>query len=94
MVYTIVAFYKFVSFPDYKDWQEPLLTVCQDQRIWGTILLAAEGINGTISGSTPEAIATVLNYLGQDERFRALDTKRSIHDQQPFNRLKVRLDGF
>ena len=91
MSYTIVAFYKFVSFPDYTAWQAPLLQRCQENGIQGTILLAAEGVNGTISGETPEAIATVLNHLRNDPRFAELETKASTADEQPFNRMKVRL---
>ncbi|MGK7890688.1 MAG: rhodanese-related sulfurtransferase [Leptolyngbyaceae cyanobacterium] len=91
MAYTVVAFYKFVPFADYVEWQAPLLAICQEKDIWGTILLAAEGVNGTISGETPEAVEAILNYLRQDERLQALDYKVSTAANQPFNRLKVRL---
>lgn len=91
MSYTIVAFYKFVPFAEFADWQAPLLTHCKEHGIMGTILLAAEGVNGTISGPTPEAVDAALNYLRNDERFADLETKFSTADKQPFNRLKVRL---
>ncbi|NEQ96297.1 MAG: rhodanese-related sulfurtransferase [Cyanothece sp. SIO2G6] len=91
MSYTIVAFYKFVPFADYAEWQTPLFTLCQEQGILGTILLASEGVNGTISGETPDAVESILNYLQQDERFRLLGRKYSTTEAQPFNRLKVRL---
>ncbi|MEM9218605.1 MAG: rhodanese-related sulfurtransferase [Cyanobacteria bacterium P01_F01_bin.150] len=91
MSYTVVAFYKFVPFSDFADWQAPLLAHCKGQGIMGTILLAAEGVNGTISGPTPEAVDAALGYLRQDERFAALETKISTAEKQPFNRLKVRL---
>ena len=91
MSYTIVAFYKFVPFADFADWQASLLAHCKEQGIMGTILLAAEGVNGTISGPTREAVDTALDYLRNDERFVDLETKFSTTEKQPFNRLKVRL---
>ena len=91
MSYTIAAFYKFVPFADFEAWRSPLLEHCKEQHIMGTILLAAEGVNGTISGPTREAVDTALDYLRKDERFADLDTKFSIDEKQPFNRLKVRL---
>ncbi|NET47977.1 MAG: rhodanese-related sulfurtransferase [Merismopedia sp. SIO2A8] len=91
MPYTIVAFYQFAPFSDYVDWQAPLLALCREQELWGTILLASEGINGTVSGPTEGAIATLLDYFRQDERFANIGTKFSTSDDQPFNRLKVRL---
>ena len=48
--YLTAALYKFVSLPDYQALQAPLLKACQAHRIKGTLLLAEEGINGTIAG--------------------------------------------
>ena len=48
--YLIAALYKFVSLPDFKDLREPLLDVCERNDVKGTLLLAHEGINGTIAG--------------------------------------------
>ncbi|MEB3232712.1 MAG: rhodanese-related sulfurtransferase [Leptolyngbyaceae bacterium] len=91
MSYTVVAFYKFVPFADYAEWRSPLFELCQEKEILGTILLAAEGVNGTISGPTAAAVEAVLNYLRQDQRFTDLESKGSTAATQPFNRLKVRL---
>ncbi len=88
--YTITAFYKFADLPDYQEWRERLLTLCTEQGVKGTILLAPEGINSTIAGSA-EGIATVLGYIRSDERFADLVSKESIADHQPFLRMKVRL---
>ncbi len=86
----ISAFYKFVQLPDYADLKPRLLAECRDAGLKGTILLAEEGINGTIAGRA-EAVARVLNYLRTDARFASLTTKDSTHDRIPFQRLKVRL---
>jgi UPF0176 protein len=90
MAFVVATFYKFVSLPDYAARQHPLLALCQAQGLKGTILLAAEGINGTIAG-TPGAIATVLDELRQDPRLADLEAKLSTTDALPFDRLKVRL---
>ncbi|HEU4708591.1 MAG TPA: hypothetical protein VFS17_04695, partial [Methylophilaceae bacterium] len=49
----VAALYKFASLPDYKALQAPLLELCNSQGIKGTLLLAQEGINGTVAGSRP-----------------------------------------
>lgn len=86
----ISAFYKFVRLPDFVDLKPRLLTVCRAAAVRGTILLAEEGINGTIAGEA-NSIERVLKYLRADARFADLMTKDSYHDQIPFQRLKVRL---
>lgn len=86
----VTALYKFVSLPDYESLQAPLKDVCEKNGVMGTLLLAQEGINGTIAGS-PEGIAAVLNYLKSDARFADLDHKESYCDEMPFYRMKVRL---
>lgn len=86
----IAALYKFVSLPDYVDWQGPLKKVCREQGIMGTLLLASEGINGTIAGSR-EGIDAVLAFLKKDPRFSDLEHKESYASALPFHRLKVRL---
>lgn len=86
----IVAFYKFVEHPNYHDRKRPLRDLCRQQEVKGSILLAAEGINGTIAG-TRQAIETVLSFLRQDEPFADLTHKESVIDFMPFTRMKVRL---
>ncbi|MGB3768637.1 MAG: hypothetical protein WA947_18935, partial [Phormidesmis sp.] len=46
----VATFYKFVALPDYANLQQSLIDVCQAEDVKGTILLASEGINGTVSG--------------------------------------------
>lgn len=90
MTYVVATFYKFVKLPDFTHKQASLLAKCQEQSVWGTILLAAEGINGTIAGSS-SAIDAVLAFLRSDPRLADLDSKFSSTDFPPFKRLKVRL---
>lgn len=84
------ALYKFVSLPDYKELQNPILEKCLEYRIKGTLLLALEGINGTIAGA-PEDIKAILAYLRQDPRLSNLEHKESYADTHPFYRMKVKL---
>ena len=86
----IAAFYKFVELPDYQERQRPLRDFCVSQEVKGSILLAAEGINGTIAGSR-SGIDAVLAYLRQDAAFASLTHKESHADFMPFSRMKVRL---
>ncbi len=87
---TITALYKFVALPDYREMQPRLLELCKAQGVMGTLLLAKEGINGTIAGS-PQAIETVLQWLESDPRLAGLEHKESFADENPFYRMKVRL---
>jgi UPF0176 protein len=90
MSYVVAALYKFVSLPDYERLREPLLDLCRAENLRGTLLLAEEGINGTVSGSR-EALDRVLSWLREDPRFADLEHKESLHAEQPFLRMKVKL---
>ena len=86
----VAALYHFVSLPDYEALREPLLAHCDEQNVKGSLLLASEGINGTIAG-TREAIDSVLMYLKRDQRLAGLLHKESFDEQMPFYRMKVKL---
>jgi UPF0176 protein len=86
----VATFYKFAELADYTEKRAPLLTYCQEQGIKGTILLAAEGINATISGSR-QAIDALLSFLRSDPRLADLEPKESYAEGPPFERMKVRL---
>ena len=86
----VAALYKFVSLPDFHELREPLLDHCLTQNIRGTLLLAEEGINGTVAGSR-EAIDSLLAYLKADPRLADLSHKESFDSSQPFYRMKVKL---
>ena len=88
--YIVCALYKFVSLPDYKDIREPLRLFMESHQIRGTILLASEGINGTVSGER-QSIDELLAYLNADEHLKPISHKESIHEEQPFYRTKVKL---
>jgi UPF0176 protein len=84
------ALYKFVELPDYAALQANIHAACMTHHIKGTLLLAREGINGTIAG-LPDDIHAVLDYLRQDPRFADLEHKESYADTHPFYRMKVKL---
>lgn len=86
----VCALYKFVRLDNFEQLREPLLQQMVDSEVRGTILLAHEGINGTISGPR-EGVSNVLEWLKQDERLVPLDVKESWHDSPPFHRSKVKL---
>ena len=90
MPFLTAALYKFVELPDHAALQAPLLAVCEAHGIKGTLLLAAEGINGTIAGR-PDDVHAVLAYLRKDPRLATLEHKESWASAMPFYRMKVRL---
>jgi UPF0176 protein len=90
MSVVVAALYKFATLENFREMREPLLQVCIDAGIKGSLLLAHEGINGTIAGSR-EAIERVLAYLMADPRLHDLEHKESIDTAQPFLRMKVKL---
>jgi UPF0176 protein len=88
--FLVAALYRFVSLPDFADLQEPIRNLCEARGVRGTILLAPEGINGTIAGTEPD-LRAVLAELNRMEPFRGLEHKESRTGRMPFPRLKVRL---
>jgi len=88
--FVVAALYKFVDFPDFRQFSGPLKARCQALGLKGTLLLAHEGINGTVAGSR-QAIEELLAYLRADPRFSDLEHKESPSDDQPFYRMKVKL---
>ena len=86
----VAAMYKFVNLSDCNELQTALLSLCQSQNIKGTILLAQEGINGTIAGSRQQ-IDAVLAFLRNDSRFADVEHKESYTEIPPFERLKIKL---
>lgn len=88
--FVVVTFYRFVTLPDFKVLKSSIFSLAQGFGIRGTVLLAEEGINSTISGHENE-LACFLEWLESDPRFTGLERKFSTCDRQPFERLKVRL---
>ena len=92
--YLVTAFYHFTKNEQYVELQQPILEFCQKQHLKGTILLASEGINGTISGKK-ESIALFHDYIKNNGLFngifKKLEHKESWSKENPFYRMKVRL---
>lgn len=87
---TVAALYHFARLADPAARQGPLLDLCRAQGLCGTLLLAPEGVNGTIAG--PRAgIQAVLDHIRAWPGFAGLDWKESAADAPPFARMKVRL---
>lgn len=86
----IAAFYHFANLDNFEDMQPVLKDFCNEREMKGTILLAHEGINSTISGSR-QAIDELMDFLRSDERLKGLEWKESYAEFQPFQRMKVRL---
>jgi UPF0176 protein len=86
----VAAFYAFAALGNYREIRGPLLRRCEELGLFGSILLAAEGINGTVSGQKP-AVNALLEYLREDPRLADLDAKWSEAPEIPFYRMKVRL---
>jgi len=89
-MYIVSALYHFTLLENFEALKAPLLKLMQEKQILGTLLLAREGINGTISG-TREAIDELISYLRSDHRLKNLKTKESLHTKKPFERCKVKL---
>ena len=89
-MHAICALYKFTRLDDFEEIQIPLRSFLDSLSVKGTLLLAREGINGTISG-TKVSLEKVLDYLQSDPRFLDLEFKFSYSQKIPFKRLKVKL---
>ena len=90
-MYTVCALYHFTRFEDHVALQKPLLDLCQSEGITGSLLLAAEGINGTVAGPTEQSIETLVAYLRTLPGCADFEYKLSTAKEQPFLRMKVKL---
>ena len=88
--YIVCAMYKFVTLNNYRELREPLLAAMEANGICGTLLLASEGINGTVAGSRT-GINALLAWLQQQPGLENIDNKESYTDNRPFLRTKVKL---
>ncbi len=89
-MYVIAALYHFTRFPDPAALRGPLLALCKDNGLFGTLLLANEGINGTVAGSR-DGIDRLLAHIRALPGCASLVWKESSSADRPFNRMKVRL---
>jgi UPF0176 protein len=94
MPFKVAAFYQFTALPDFRELREPLRTFCAGLGLKGSVLLAAEGINGTLAGSE-DGIAALVEELRHGALFAGrldnLELKYSTAEAMPFGRMKVRL---
>jgi len=94
MPHTVAAFYQFASLPDFRELREPTRAICTQEKLKGSVLLAHEGINGTLAGAA-EGIVALIEELRHGElfggRLNNLELKFSTAQAMPFRRLKVRL---
>jgi UPF0176 protein len=87
--FCIASFYKFVTLTDFEETKFPLLEFMKVNRILGTIILAHEGINGSVAGSYDD-VKNFYSYLHADERFSDLHFKEAFDDMMPFEKAKVK----
>src|SRR3979490_1471716 len=94
MTCTVAAFYQFAALPDFRELREPLRAICAGLKLKGSVLLAQEGINGTVAGSA-DAIGGLTEELRDGALFGGrldnLELKFSQATAMPFQRLKIRL---
>jgi UPF0176 protein len=94
MPYTVAAFYQFTALPDFRELRDPLRAICAGLGLKGSVLLAHEGINGTLTGSA-DAIDALITELRDGALFGGrldnLELKFSYASAMPFARLKIRL---
>jgi UPF0176 protein len=89
-MFTVAALYKFTLFDDLNALKPPLEDLCRDNGVKGTILLAHEGINGTIAGPK-DGIAAAIDHIRNLPGCADIEWKRSEAPTMPFARMKVRL---
>jgi UPF0176 protein len=89
-MFVVAALYKFADLPDCEQIQKNLSSLCNRHGIKGTLILANEGINGTVAG-TRIAVDALKDFLHTDKRFHGVEYKESFAPKNPFYRMKVRL---
>ena len=86
----VATLYKFFKVDDLVALQDQLYEICNKSNVMGTILIANEGVNGTISAK-PREIEKTLISIQKDDRFSEIEIKYSSTNKQPFHKMRVRL---
>jgi UPF0176 protein len=89
-MFQVAALYRFAPFADPAALRQPLIELCAGHGVMGTLLLAREGVNGTIAGAAA-GIAAVIDHIRALPDCAELDVKYSTAAAMPFQRMKVRL---
>ena len=88
MEQTVSTFYKFAEFPDHAEWKPRLAQLGEKEKVTGTLILANEGINGTVAG--PEkGLSSFLKEIISDPRFADLPIRSMVTPRQTFYRLRI-----
>src|SRR6476659_7855851 len=90
----VAAFYQFAALPDFRELRQPLSAICEHLGLKGSVLLAQEGVDGTLAGE-PASIDALVEELQMGDLFGGrldnLELKFSHAAVMPFARLKIRL---
>ena len=89
-MFVVCALYHFATLEDYEELRQPLLDLMERHALRGTLLLAREGINGTVAGSRA-GIDALIHWLRRDERLSQIRCKESFSEAIPFHRTRVKL---
>jgi UPF0176 protein len=84
----VITFYRFAEFPEHKEWKPKLEQLGEKEKVSGTLILANEGINATLSGS-PEALDRILSFICKDARFTNLPIRSMTTPRPTFYRLRI-----
>lgn len=87
--FLIAAFYRFHPVPNAEEWREQLFNALEEYDCKGVLIVADEGLNGTMAGPE-EGVKAVLEFIRSHEGFGDVQPRFSWHHKQPFKRLKVR----
>ena len=86
----VTSFYKFSPWYNYSDHKDSLLAICEQGNILGTILIAKEGINGTVSGEE-KSLSILIDYITALKEFKDLKPKFSLAYGRTFTKMRVRI---
>jgi len=88
MEQTVSTFYKFAEFPDHAEWKPRLAQLGEKEKVTGTLILANEGINGTVAGPK-KGLTSFIEEITSDPRFADLPIRSMVTPRQTFYRLRI-----
>ena len=84
----VITFYRFAEFPDHREWKPVLEELGKKEKITGSLILAEEGINATLSGSE-EGLERFVRHIEADDRFSDLPLRSMTTPRSTFYRLRI-----